>query len=100
MEREEHRVVGLDSEHRVGELVLQYWFRELGVFDWFGILAWVHRLCLFCWGFCIVPRLSWRAVGLFGALCALGRVVSVGAESKSSPGDLAVWFFMLLSVCA
>lgn len=83
-----------------GELVLQYWLCELGVFYWFGILAWVHRLCLFCRGRCLVPGLSWRAVGLFGALCALGRVVSVGAESKSSPGDSAVWSFTLLSARA
>ncbi len=89
--------MGFDSEHRVGELVLQYWLRELGVFDWLGILDWFHRVCLFCRGRCLVPGLSWCAVGLFGALRALGRVVSVGIESKLSPGDSAIGSFAFLS---
>ena len=92
--------MGLDSEHRVGELVLQYWLRELGVFDWLGILGWIYRLCLFCRGRCLVPGLSWCAVGLFRALRALGGVVSVGAEGKSSPGDSAIRFFAFLSARA
>ena len=96
-EREEHRIAGFDSEHRVGELVLQYWLRELGVFDWLGILDWFHRVCLFCRGLCLVSGLSWCAVGLFGALRALGRVVSVGTESKSSPGDSTIGSFAFLS---
>ena len=96
-EREEYRITGFDSEHRVGELALQYWLRELGVFDWLGILDWFHRVCLFCRGLCLVSGLSWCAVGLFGALRALGRVVSVGTESKSSPGDSTIGSFAFLS---
>ena len=92
--------MGLDSEHRVGELVLQYWVRELGVFDWFGILAWVHWVCLFCRGFCIVFEFPECGLNFFSNVCTVGWVVSVGAEGKSSPGDSAIRFFAFLSARA